>query len=154
MTNTAKRRAAIIGLGLGLMMPLHAAWADPGGKPDKPCSVATLKGAYGIQIQGTRPSSPGGPIETVIGVVVRQYDGAGNFTQVDNVKGSISGIVRDRPGAGTYQVNADCSGVITVMPAPGVVLEEQFVIVDNGHEVRSITAAPPPIMVTAVHLKM
>ena len=150
----AKLRAATIGLGLGLAMALQPAFADPGDKPGKPCSVATLKGTYGLQMQGTRPSSPGGPIETVIGVVVRTYDGEGSFTQVDNVKGSMSGIVPDRPGAGTYEVNPDCSGVIHFEPAPGVFIEERIVIVDHGHEVRSITAAPPPIMVTAVFKKM
>jgi hypothetical protein len=146
--------AAIIALGIGLTMPLQAAFADPGDEPGKRCSETTLIGDYGGQMQGTRPSSPGGPIETVIGVVVRHYDGKGNVTQVDNIKGSISGIVPDRPGRGTYEVNADCSGVIRFSPAPGIFIEERIVIVDQGHEVRSITAAPPPIMVTAVFKKM
>jgi hypothetical protein len=152
--SNAKRCAAIIGLGFGLTMPLQEAFADPGDEPGRPCSVATLRGDFGGQMQGTRPSSPGGPIETVIGVVVRHYDGSGNLTQVDNIKGSISGIVPDRTGSGTYEVNPDCSGVIRFEPAPGVFIEERIVIVDSGHEVRSITAAPPPIMVTTVGKKM
>lgn len=151
---TKKRLAAIIGLGFGLTMPLQAAFANPGDGRGKLCSEATLKGDYGGQMQGTRPSSPGGPIETVIGVVVRHFDGKGNLTQVDNIKGSISGIVPDRPGSGTYEVDSDCSGVIRFQPAPGIFIEEYIVIVDHGHEVRSITAVPPPIMVTAVFKKM
>jgi hypothetical protein len=75
------------------------------------CSEATLKGAYGVQVLGTRPVGPGGPVESLIGVVIRVYDGQGQFTQVDNVKGSITGIVPDREGSGTYEVNVDCTGV-------------------------------------------
>ena len=71
---------------------LVAAQGFPGQGPDdndslsgrpRECSVATLRGAYGIHFQGTRPAAPGGPTESVIGVVFRIYDGAGEFTQVD-----------------------------------------------------------------------
>ncbi len=62
--------------------------------------MATLRGDYGGQIEGTRPA-PGGLTESVIGVVIRTYDGQGNFSQIDNVKGSITGTVADRSGFGT-----------------------------------------------------
>ena len=45
-----------------------------------------------------RGPGPGGLTESVIGVVLRTYDGRGNIEQVDNVKGSITGIVPDRQG--------------------------------------------------------
>ncbi len=66
------------------------------------CTNATIQGTYGIQIQGTRPVPPplGGGTETLVGVVIRTYDGAGSFTQIDNVKGSVTGITPDRVGAG------------------------------------------------------
>jgi hypothetical protein len=118
------------------------------------CSAATLRGDYGIQIQGTRPSAPGGPIEAVIGVVLRRYDGVSQFTQIDNVKGAISGITPNRFGSGSYQVNADCTAVVTAVPGPGILLEEQLVIVNDGREVRSIVASPPPVMVTGVQRKI
>jgi hypothetical protein len=118
------------------------------------CSESTLRGDYGIQLSGTRPSAPGGPIESVIGVVLRTYDGQGRFTQVDNVKGSISGITPNRPGDGTYQVNSDCTGTVTAVPGPGILLEDQFVIVDGGLEVRSIVVNPPLVMVTATQKKI
>jgi hypothetical protein len=54
------------------------------------CNEATIRGNYGIQIQGTR-QAPGSLTESVIGVVLRNYDGRGNFDQVSNVKGSITG---------------------------------------------------------------
>jgi hypothetical protein len=119
------------------------------------CSVATLRGDYGIQIQGTRPSGPGGPIESVVGVVIRTYDGNGSFEQIDNVHGSISGTVPDRPGFGTYVVNANCTGVAYLqLPGPPFTIEERLVIVDNGLELSSATMNPPPVMVTSVHHKI
>jgi hypothetical protein len=115
---------------------------------NRKCSDATLRGDYGIQISGTRPSAPGGPIESVVGVVLRHYDGRGQFTQVDNVKGSLSGTVPDRQGAGTYQVNEDCSGIAQAQPGPGILLEERLVIVNDGNEIGRMTSLPLPVMVT------
>lgn len=118
------------------------------------CNDATLKGDYGIQLLGTRPSGPGGPIESVVGVVIRNYDGEGQFTQVDNVKGSISGWVPDREGSGTYEVNEDCTGSTLFQPAPGVSIEERFVIVNKGREVLSMVSTPPPFMITTIQKKI
>ena len=92
--------------------------------------------------------------EAVIGVVVRHYDGRGGVTQVDNVKGAISGYVPDRFGTGTYQVNDDCTVVVNFQPAPGVLIEERLVIVDKGRELRSFTVLPTTLMVTSVGIKM
>jgi hypothetical protein len=123
------------------------------------CSEATLRGAYGIQIQGTRsapPPAPAGTVESVIGVIVRHYDGSGGFTQVNNEKGSISGVgPADRAGFGTYQVNDDCSGshelTIPGVPFP---VTDRFVIVDYGREVRHFVVSPAPVMVTGVSKRM
>lgn len=114
------------------------------------CSNRTIKGAYGIQMQGTRRVPGGTELEQMIGVVTRTFDGAGNFTQIDNAKGSLSGIVFDRPGSGTYVVNPDCTGRTMFQPAPGVSIEERMVIVDYGHEVRSITVSPEQAMISTV----
>jgi hypothetical protein len=121
-------------------------------EPGRPCNDALIRGDYAIQMQGTRPA-PGGAIETVIGVVLRSFDGYGNFDQVDNIKGSITGIVPDRPGSGTYEVSSDCTGVTQFQPNPSnpsLVIEEKFVISENGNEIRSITRSPPPLLITAV----
>jgi hypothetical protein len=75
-----------------------------------PCTDATIRGTYGIQMQGTGPVPPPvGGTQTLIGVVRRTYDGMGNFTQIDNIHGSVTGWVPDRQGSGTYQVNPDCT---------------------------------------------
>ena len=120
------------------------------------CTEATIRGTYGIQMQGTNPVPPplGGGIQTVIGVVVRTYDGAGTFHQVDNIKGSVTGIVPDRPGEGTYQVNEDCSGVTLFQPGPGITLEERMVIVDHGDEIRTIVSSPQAVMISTVQKRI
>ena len=121
--------------------------------PEARCDLHTLRGAYGLQIRGTRPVPPpqGGGTEDVIGVVIRTFDGRGNFTQIGNVKGSVTGWIPDAPGSGTYQVNPDCTGATQFSPGPGVFIEERMVIVDGGgKEIYSMTANPPPLMVTSI----
>jgi hypothetical protein len=117
------------------------------------CNDATLRGTYGIQMTGSRPL-PGGGTEPIIGLALRTYDGAGNYTQIDNVKGAVAGLVPDRPGFGTYQVNPNCTAVAQLQPAPGIVVEERMVIVDDGGEVRSFSASPLPIMISAVQKRI
>jgi hypothetical protein len=91
----------------------------------------------------------------VIGVVHRTYDGFGNIAQVDNVKGYYSGIRPNRPGVGTYQMNADCTGTATFQPGAGLrSLIERLVIVRDGREIRTITASPAAVMVTGVQQRI
>ena len=88
-------------------------------------------------------------IQTVIGVVTRTYDGMGNFTQIDNIHGSVTGWVPNRPGSGTYQVNPDCTFATQFVPGPGApVIEERGVIVEHGKELYTVTVAPMPSMVS------
>jgi len=119
----------------------------------QPCSEATVRGDYGIQIQGTRPA-PGGLTESVIGVLHRTYDGQGNFTQVSNLKGSITGTNPDSQSVGTYEVNADCTGIIRAQPLPGILIEERLVIVDNGREIRAAVMTPTAVVITSVHQRI
>lgn len=127
------------------------------------CSNATLNGAYGVSISGSRPAPSvlpnllfiAGAVEQVIGVVIQTFDGQGNFTQTDNVKGSLSGITPNRPGSGTYSVDADCTGTYTLnnkgVPFPIVT---QMVIVDSGNEFRGVVVSPQPVMIAANGRKM
>jgi hypothetical protein len=117
-----------------------------------PCTDGTLRGTYGIQMQGTRPVPPPvGGSQTLIGVVKRTFDGMGNFTQVDNVHHSVTGWTPDREGSGTYQVNPDCTAATQFVPGPGApVIEERIVIVDGGSEYYSVTVSPLPVMISTV----
>jgi hypothetical protein len=153
-------RGALAALLLGTAgLLLHASAADQNGKTAPhaqggalQCTNATISGTYGAQLQGTRPvpACLGGGMESVIGVVTRTYDGAGNFTQIDNVKGSVTGITPDRTGAGTYQVSPNCTAVTQFVPGPGLLIEERMVIVQNSGELRTIVSNPLGVMVSSV----
>jgi hypothetical protein len=138
---------------LALIVPRPLAAADDarGGA----CSNRSLRGDYGILISGIAPAGPDGQTEITVGTALRTYDGHGNFSQVDNVHGQITGAVVDRPGFGTYEVRADCSGTATLfltdVPFPIVL---SFVIVDGGEEVKEAVMSPPPALVTAIERRV
>jgi len=69
------------------------------------------------------------------------YNGDGTFTAEGVSHGQTTGV-RGGPVDGTYFVNADCTGGQTTF-IPGVPpLEDRFVIVDNGREVRTVVVSP------------
>ena len=127
---------------------------------ERVCSEATLRGSYGIQLQGTRPAPPPaapGTIESVIGVIVRHYDGEGNFTQVGNEKASVSGQRPGGPG-GRRHLSGE-RGLLGHAPmadhgSTPITLTDRFVIVDRGREVRNFIVDPAPVMVTSVSRKV
>ncbi len=127
---------------------------------EAPCNTQSLKGAFGVQVSGSAPASsvlpsfpttPVGTMEQFLTVVVHVFDGEGGFTQLENAKGSLSGPVLNRPGAGTYTVNKDCSGSYSLF-IPGLsfpVVVVRFVLVDSGREFRGIVFTPQEAMVIA-----
>jgi hypothetical protein len=139
----------------GLLLLLVSGIQGSGQRPSVggfECSDATIRGTWGTHMQGTGPVPPplGGGIQNLVGVVTRTYDGMGNFTQIDNVHGSVTGWVPDRPGSGTYQVNPDCTFATQFVPGPGApVIEERGVIVELGNELHSATVTPTETMVSA-----
>jgi hypothetical protein len=77
------------------------------------------------------------------------YDGQGGFSAVGVSHGQITGVRDGLPVAGTYYVNPDCTGGQTTM-IPGVPpLEDRFVIVDGGREIRTVVVAPLTTIATA-----
>lgn len=125
--------------------------------PPRRCSVATLRGAYGLQWTGMRPIGAGMPpaMETFTGVAIRTFDGAGSFTQVSHVKGLITGLQSDVQSVGTYEVNEDCSGAAaSPFVAGGPVVTARFVIVANGEEVLQTVMTPEPLLNAGVIRKI
>lgn len=128
----------------------------------QPCNNETLFGAYGLAIGGTRPApfvGPGlpgfvGQNEQVLGTVIQIFDGQGTFTQVDNVKGSVAGIIPDRAGRGTYAVTPECSVTQVVTPPGQAPITSKGVIVDGGKEFRQNTISPDLFMISTIGRKM
>jgi hypothetical protein len=87
------------------------------------CSVATLKGDYGLVLKGEVLQV--GPI---VAVGVSTFDGKGNFVAKQTV--NINGNVFESPLTGTYTVNRNCTGIATI-PGPG---DHSIVIVEGGKQ--------------------
>ena len=107
------------------------------------CSNSTLEGDYGFSVSGMKPSGPGAPVETIVGVAMTHFDGNGMLTQTDNIHGSITGLpTPDRPGTGTYSINANCTGTMILTNQGSPTLTLRIVVVDNGNEVRTAVVDP------------
>ncbi len=104
---TRRRSTVPVVVTLFLLCTVCAVWAAPPGN----CSLATLKGAYGIIEQGTILVDFGAPFPSVPyqGVVagLANYDGAGNLTVTYTA--SFGGLVSPGTSSGTYVVNPDCT---------------------------------------------
>ncbi len=123
---------------------------EPGG-----CSVASIKGNYGFVLLGTKPAGPPpAPLEQMIGVNMAYFDGRGHSTGTDTIHGAMTGTVADRPVTGTYTVNEDCSGSMSLFAAGSPPLELRFVLVNSGKEIRAVTTSPASVMVTANGTRM
>lgn len=86
------------------------------------CSVATVKGTYGIIEQRTIVTTAGPPPLFPPGpgadIVIATYDGAGNFSGMATA--NQSGVPFSGSFSGTYSVNADCTftAQYTAPPVP------------------------------------
>lgn len=112
------------------------------------CGTHTLRGDYGLVGTGVRGVGPG-ISESFATISMVTYDGEGGFTALGVSHGQTTGVRAGLPVTGTYYVNADCTGGQTTN-IPGVPpLEDSFVIVDNGREVRTVVTAPATTIATA-----
>jgi hypothetical protein len=107
-----------------------------GPEGSKRCSNRTLNGAYGLTLEGTIL----GPNIPLRGVVMQNFDGNGNITQVDYLVVDGMPVSQDwRPGTGTYAVNPDCTGVAVLHtgqdPLP---VNLHFVVVNNGKQINQV----------------
>ena len=113
------------------------------------CTNRTLRGDYGILVSGIRGLGPG-VTESFVSSALRTYDGDGQFTQIDNVHGQITGFQQDVAAYGTYEVHANCWGTSLIyFPGAPSPIETAFVIVAHGDEVKDAVMAPAPNVATA-----
>ena len=139
--------AGVLGLlATALSVPWTVAAQDDGRK--RGCSEHTLRGDYGLSGTGFRGLGPG-TSEAFTTISLVTYDGQGGFSANGVSHGQATGVREGLPVTGTYYVNADCTGGQTTI-IPGVPpLEDRFVIVDNGREVRTVVVAPLTTIATA-----
>jgi hypothetical protein len=135
--------ALLLGPVLATGADTRDSWHDEGFA----CSNATLRGNYGFTITGIRPAARGLPQVALVGSALTAFHGDGTFDQFDNLNVN-SPEVRyqpDRPGTGTYSLNPDCSGTMS-LTAGGVTLQLSITVVDHGREVRTAVVTPEVIV--------
>lgn len=106
---------------------------------DKECSNATLHGSFGYTSTGTLlPSYVPPPFAGPFGEVGRQtFDGKGHTDATATL--SANGNIQPVTIQGTYTVNSDCTGSMTLNVSPlDATVHAYFVIDDDGTELRAI----------------
>ena len=110
---------------------------------DNECSNATLRGSFGFTSTGTLLALPP-PLAGPFAEIGRQtFDGTG-----DNTEGtatlSTNGTIGHVTFFGTYVVNPDCTGSMTLFVLPlGRTITLDFVIDDDGAELRALLTSTP-----------
>ncbi len=99
------------------------------GKADQQCHLNTIKGSYGYLNTGTAFGT------SLASVGVMTFDGAGNITGNDT--NSFGGSISSSAFTGSYTVNANCAGTLTVNFG-FFTINNSMVIVDNGREINLI----------------
>ena len=104
------------------------------------CSDSTIKGDYAFTIHG-QIMTPGGPL-LVDGIAKTTFDGNGNLTQVDAVAVGGNLPVIWRPGVGTYKLNADCTGTMTLIDQGEQPLHLAILVSQSGGHIRAVVTDP------------
>jgi len=115
---------------------LPAAGRDPGGH-GAACSNASLQGSFGFTSVGTLLALPA-PFAGPFAEVGRQtFDGDGGTDATATL--SANGNIVRATVHGTYAVNPDCTGSMTLFVLPfGSTVNLDFVVDDDGTEIRAI----------------
>lgn len=107
------------------------------------CNNKLIQGNYGFTIQGTKLGGKG-PTGQQVGVAMTQFDGNGNFTQIDTVtiNGEVVADFTHTPATGIYTVNSNCTGTFTIDFTDGrPPVTASFVVVDNGSEIDTVVTS-------------
>jgi len=113
VTRKLARSLLLLGLLFPLLIGVTTVNASPGN-----CSLATLKGTYGDQEQGTVVMDIGfgtPPFPVVLSGSVT-YDGKGKVWATDTA--SFNGVLMPGTATGTYAVNPDCTYSDEITPYP------------------------------------
>ena len=74
------------------------------------------------------------------GLVLTQFDGAGNLSQTEFVtaNGAPPPSGEWVPSHGTYQIATDCTGVAEILQNNGNILRQRWIVVNRGTEIRAV----------------
>ena len=105
------------------------------------CNNATIRGTYAYSIHG-QVFIQNGPTLYIDGLARTTFDGEGNVSELDAI--AVNGNLA--PGwaynTGTYSVNPDCTGTITVTNGNQPLVHLQFVVAQSGNTMHEMTTDP------------
>lgn len=106
------------------------------------CSDHTLAGRYATRGDGFVPSGPApAPMVPFAEVGLMTLDGSGNLTH--DVTTSNNGLILRDIDHGSYSVNEDCKGTMTInIPVPPFQLNFDLVVAQRGKEFELIATTP------------
>ena len=104
------------------------------------CTDSTIRGSYAFTIHG-QILTPGGPL-LVDGIAKTTFDGGGDLTQVSAVaiNGNIPLIWS--PSTGTYTVNPDCTGTMTLISTSQPPLHFAILVSQSGNHIHAVVTEP------------
>jgi hypothetical protein len=104
------------------------------------CSDATLTGRYSFSGHGFAFSPPSNSYVPFAVAGLLTFDGAGGLS--DQATANNNGTVTSNINPGTYTVNEDCTGTLTVtIPFPPYELTHALFIADKGNEFYLVTTS-------------
>jgi microcystin-dependent protein len=117
-----------------LLMVLAASSGATAGSRE--CTDSTVKGSYAFTIHG-QILTPGGPL-LVDGIAKTTFGGNGELTQVSAVaiNGNIPSIWS--PSSGTYTVNSDCTGTMTLISTGQPPLHLAILVSQSGNHIHTV----------------
>jgi len=137
-----KRTVPIATFGIALAILFLLGTVSSAQAQDHQCSNATLDGSFGFTSTGTIFN----PSASLFAQVGRQtFDGNGNTDATATT--SINGASFPVTIKGTYTVNPDCTGSLTLHVSPvGITVHADFVIASDGAELRAIVTDPGTVV--------
>jgi hypothetical protein len=109
------------------------------------CSTHSLVGYYAFTLSGKRPDGQ------VVGVAMTRFDGHGFVSQTDNTNADSGVGPPNRVATGTYSVNADCTGTMTLTFDQGPTLDLAIVVDENDAEIRTAVMTPNVLVTSTGH---
>jgi hypothetical protein len=104
--------------------------AQPVARAQGGCTVANLKGAYGLAVNGFFYDNQGSQgVYSSAGLALADGNGGITGTDTVNVDGSAT---RGRQFTGTYTVNADCTGTMNLRDATNIPITNMDMVITNG----------------------
>ena len=137
-----KRAIPITTLGIALAILFLLGTVPSAEAQDHQCSNASLVGSFGFTGTGTVFN----PSVSLFAQVGRQtFDGKGNTDATANT--SINGASFPVTIKGTYTVNPDCTGSLTLHVSPvDITVHADLVMVSDGAEFRAIVTDPGSVV--------